>query len=182
MALNPLHTATLRRCLNALAYPLPVIPILTLPRVFIPRVPEQTLQANSSGERMALGSRSFLPTRRDVFVACVSAFCALLWFQTSQSHQFRGRRDEDNWPHHGSTRQNPLDTAPIAGGPAGGAMSSFMPSTTVLAHHAGWTLFENLYMYNGTLLVISDQEWTSFPERRLMTSTGRHPPNLCNLP
>jgi len=131
---------------------------------------------------MSLGSRYCRPTRRDLFVACVSAFCALLWFQTSQSHQFRGRRDEDNWPHHGSTRQNPLDTSRIAGGLAGGAMSMFMPSTTVFAHHAGWTLFENLYMHNGSLLVISDEDVSSFPERRLMTSTGRHPPNLCNLP
>jgi len=58
--------------------------------------------------------------------------------------------------------------------PASGTktFAGLMPSTTIVAHHEGWTLFENLYMFNATLLVVSDNEISSFPDRRLMTSTG----------
>ncbi|KAF8891040.1 hypothetical protein BD779DRAFT_1515909 [Infundibulicybe gibba] len=45
-----------------------------------------------------------------------------------------------------------------------------LPHTSILAHAPGWTLFRNLYMSNGTLLILSDNQ--SFPEIRLMTSTG----------
>ncbi|EDR00740.1 uncharacterized protein LACBIDRAFT_333819 [Laccaria bicolor S238N-H82] len=59
--------------------------------------------------------------------------------------------------------------------------------TTVLAHAPGWTLFQNLYMSNGTLfLIIHNSSYTPstsdtygttkvdglFPEIRMMTSTG----------
>lgn len=58
------------------------------------------------------------------------------------------------------------------------------PSTRVLNHAPGWTMFENLYMSNGTLFIVSapddppnplgvKQGWENgFPLRRFMTSTG----------
>jgi hypothetical protein len=62
-----------------------------------------------------------------------------------------------------------------------------LPRTRVLNHAPGWTMFENLYMSNGTLFVVlgaEDEEngldrgmvkdgWENgFPLRRMMTSTG----------
>lgn len=48
-----------------------------------------------------------------------------------------------------------------------------LPSTELLAHAPGWTLFRNLYMSNGTLFIVADDhERQRFPEIRLMTSTG----------
>ncbi|KAF8963256.1 hypothetical protein BDZ97DRAFT_2059156 [Flammula alnicola] len=48
-----------------------------------------------------------------------------------------------------------------------------LPPTEVLAHAPGWTLFRNLYMSNGTLLLVADEEGRkNFPEIRMMTSTG----------
>jgi hypothetical protein len=47
-----------------------------------------------------------------------------------------------------------------------------MPQTEVIAHGDGWTLFENLYMYNGTLLIISDEDPLAFPLANMTTSTG----------
>jgi hypothetical protein len=46
-----------------------------------------------------------------------------------------------------------------------------LPSTSVTYHAPGWTLFRNLYMSNGTLYIISSDQ-SSFPEIRMMTSTG----------
>ena len=45
-----------------------------------------------------------------------------------------------------------------------------LPHTSVIAHAPGWTLFRDLYMSNGTLYILSSNR--SFPEIRMMTSTG----------
>ncbi|CAA7259230.1 unnamed protein product [Cyclocybe aegerita] len=51
--------------------------------------------------------------------------------------------------------------------------SARIPETSLIAHAPGWTLFRNLYMSNGTLLVVaSDAEQNGFPQVRMMTSTG----------
>ncbi|KAJ7170689.1 hypothetical protein C8R43DRAFT_1120440 [Mycena crocata] len=52
------------------------------------------------------------------------------------------------------------------------------PETSVVAHASGWTIFQNLYMSGGTLLLLTSDP-TKFPEHRLMTSTGL-PGNLTN--
>ncbi|KAF9468357.1 hypothetical protein BDZ94DRAFT_1154259 [Collybia nuda] len=44
------------------------------------------------------------------------------------------------------------------------------PHTSIISHAPGWTLFRNLYMSNGTLYILSSNR--SFPEIRMMTSTG----------
>lgn len=43
--------------------------------------------------------------------------------------------------------------------------------TTLVEHVPGWTVFRDLYMFNGTLLIVSSSP-SSFPEIRYMTSTG----------
>jgi len=45
-----------------------------------------------------------------------------------------------------------------------------LPETSIVAHAPGWTIFRNLYMSSGTLFILSTNR--SFPEIRLMTSTG----------
>ncbi|KAJ7016649.1 hypothetical protein C8F04DRAFT_1280915 [Mycena alexandri] len=44
-----------------------------------------------------------------------------------------------------------------------------LPVTSLVAHAPGWTLFKNLYMSNGTFIIVSDTP-LEFPEIRLMTS------------
>lgn len=43
--------------------------------------------------------------------------------------------------------------------------------TTLVEHVPGWTVFRDIYMFNGTLLIVSSSP-SSFPEIRYMTSTG----------
>ncbi|KAF8063985.1 hypothetical protein FPV67DRAFT_1563106 [Lyophyllum atratum] len=45
-----------------------------------------------------------------------------------------------------------------------------LPHTSIISHAPGWTLFRNLYMSDGTLYILSSNR--SFPEIRMMTSTG----------
>lgn len=55
-----------------------------------------------------------------------------------------------------------------------------LPETSVVAHAPGWTIFQNLYMSGGALLLLTSEP-SKFPEHRLMTSTGL-PGNLTNDP
>ncbi|KAH7108116.1 hypothetical protein BKA62DRAFT_739997 [Auriculariales sp. MPI-PUGE-AT-0066] len=70
----------------------------------------------------------------------------------------------------------PEDTAPPVIPPAHTPKvspgSHALPITRLVAHAPGWTLFENLYMANGTLFVLTDEERGAWPELRMMTSTG----------
>ncbi|KAJ6505304.1 hypothetical protein C8R45DRAFT_972313 [Mycena sanguinolenta] len=43
------------------------------------------------------------------------------------------------------------------------------PPTTIVAHAPGWTLFQNLFMSNGTFFIVTDKQ-SEFPEIRLMAS------------
>ncbi|KAJ7475854.1 hypothetical protein FB451DRAFT_1132510 [Mycena latifolia] len=53
-----------------------------------------------------------------------------------------------------------------------------LPETAIVAHAPGWTIFQNLYMSGGALLLLTSNT-SKFPEHRLMTSTGL-PGNLTN--
>lgn len=48
---------------------------------------------------------------------------------------------------------------------------SSLPETTIVEHVPGWTLFRDIYMENGTLLILTSSP-SSFPDTRYMTSTG----------
>ncbi|PVF99920.1 hypothetical protein CPB86DRAFT_783301 [Serendipita vermifera] len=98
----------------------------------------------------------------------------------------------DEWDGDPSSQNNrhpttikgpaPLQLQPFTNGRS-------LKSTKVLMHAPGWTMFENLYMSNGTLFLLSDPAdmpnegqtkngaeqdgWLDgFPLRRMMTSTG----------
>ncbi|EIN11742.1 hypothetical protein PUNSTDRAFT_63324 [Punctularia strigosozonata HHB-11173 SS5] len=47
-----------------------------------------------------------------------------------------------------------------------------LPETRIMQHAPGWTIFENIYMSNGTLFILSEKGRTEFPGISLMTSTG----------
>lgn len=46
-----------------------------------------------------------------------------------------------------------------------------IPETRVLSHAPGFTVFNNLYMYNGTLYIVSSEIGSTFPEARYIIST-----------
>jgi hypothetical protein len=48
---------------------------------------------------------------------------------------------------------------------------SSLPETTIVEHVPGWTLFRDIYMANGTLLILTSSP-SSLPDTRYMTSTG----------
>ncbi|BEJ16657.1 hypothetical protein CspHIS471_0600580 [Cutaneotrichosporon sp. HIS471] len=45
------------------------------------------------------------------------------------------------------------------------------PRTSVLAHAPGWTVLDDIYLYNGTWYIVTDNP-SSIPLRRMMISTG----------
>ncbi|KAG8216197.1 hypothetical protein J3R82DRAFT_8223 [Butyriboletus roseoflavus] len=49
--------------------------------------------------------------------------------------------------------------------------SNQVPSTTIVSHVPGWTIFDNLFLLNGTVYVVTD-DLESVPERKTITSSG----------
>jgi len=47
-----------------------------------------------------------------------------------------------------------------------------LPMTKIARFAPGFAMFDNLYMSGGTFYIVSDQPYWSFPEIRLITSTG----------
>ncbi|KAJ6531795.1 hypothetical protein B0H19DRAFT_966371 [Mycena capillaripes] len=70
--------------------------------------------------------------------------------------------------------------APTKAVPLDLGLAQNFPETSVVAHAPGWTIFRNLYMSGGALLLLTSDP-SQFPEHRLMTSTGL-PGNLTNDP
>lgn len=50
-------------------------------------------------------------------------------------------------------------------------VSREIPETSIISHAPGWTLFQNLYMSNGTLYIVASNRQL-IPEMRMITSTG----------
>lgn len=50
-------------------------------------------------------------------------------------------------------------------------LAHHLPETSILAHAPGWTVYRNLYMMNGTLMIVTSNP-SEIPEIRMMTSTG----------
>ncbi|KAI9465699.1 hypothetical protein BJY52DRAFT_1242022 [Lactarius psammicola] len=49
--------------------------------------------------------------------------------------------------------------------------SSKVPRTQIITHAPGWTMFDKMYILNGTVYLVSDEPET-FPDRKFMTSVG----------
>ncbi|KAK2460458.1 hypothetical protein APHAL10511_007623 [Amanita phalloides] len=105
-------------------------------------------------------------SRRDAFLILLGAVCMQLWsFAFHPSSQNAIVITESPTPSL-SLKLPSVD--PLSGTPH--ALTS-LPHTSIVAHAPGWTVFQNLYMSNGTLLLLSPSKEV-FPGIRLMTSTG----------
>ncbi|KAG8221357.1 hypothetical protein J3R82DRAFT_1529 [Butyriboletus roseoflavus] len=49
--------------------------------------------------------------------------------------------------------------------------SNQVPSTTIVSHVPGWTIFDNLFLLNGTVFIVTGDQ-KSVPDRKSITSTG----------
>ncbi|WWC58710.1 uncharacterized protein I303_101254 [Kwoniella dejecticola CBS 10117] len=141
---------------------------------------------------------SFHPTRREIVLVLIltTLMCFILQFDLSLKFTdskgsdsllgFKvgfGNRYENEWDNKripstaGSSSDDPdvgAKTAKIAGmseakvkwdDKGGNTM------TTVLGHAPGWTIFDQIYLFNGTWYIVTDNP-SSVPLLRLMVSTG----------
>ena len=127
-------------------------------------------------------------SRRDAFLLLIGAFfmhlCSILFSQHQSifidAHQSTVDRTVTNTVTRiraftvtqTATATVAIETPSVAYGD--------LPDTSILAHAPGWTLFQNLYMSNGTLfLVASESQRSKFPEIRMMAS---YPMEAFNTP
>ncbi|KAJ7494739.1 hypothetical protein B0H11DRAFT_2003188 [Mycena galericulata] len=130
-------------------------------------------------------------SRRDVVLVLIGASCFYIFsaFVTvSPNHSIiinteyggNGQTVTETVVSTATEYVTPVPTQPAV--PLDLGLAQNFPETTVVAHAPGWTIFQNLYMSGGALLILTPEESrSSFPEFRLMTSTGL-PGNLTNDP
>lgn len=128
----------------------------------------------------------FHPTKRDLLLVLVtaSAFGLLLQFDfftsTATSSWSTGAIDDrervkggDHWLESVETGARYAAMEKIAGMGEGrvkwGDDGAF--ETEVLGHAPGWTIFDQVYLWNGTWFIVSNKP-SKIPLLRLMTSTG----------
>ncbi|KAF8515353.1 hypothetical protein BU17DRAFT_76857 [Hysterangium stoloniferum] len=134
-----------------------------------------------------------LPTRRELVFVLVVVVSFILFFQfalgTSDTEH-----DEYHWsnkvlkpwggpksPDHnengpgfvGPTQHNsmPVHLPPDHGENAVIWADGDIPTTEIKIHVGGWTVFERLYLCNGTIFIVTDEPKT-IPDRMLLTSSG----------
>ncbi|THV02700.1 hypothetical protein K435DRAFT_775344 [Dendrothele bispora CBS 962.96] len=93
--------------------------------------------------------------------------------QRQHQQVFNGQGNENVKTETETVTKTVISSPTSPSGPSSSLGS--LPYTTVLHHAPGWTLFRNVYMSNGTLFLVSPEEpsiRSSFPEFRMMTSTG----------
>lgn len=109
------------------------------------------------------------PKKREIILFAVVLFSLLALFDVfsvrgSLSGSFSGlffnqaedlAGDRENWRIHADWP----------------AEQDAMPQTNIVIHAPGWTIFDNLYVMNGTVFVVTDKPET-VPPRKMLTSTG----------
>jgi hypothetical protein len=133
----------------------------------------------------------FHPTKRDLLLvlSCFLVLGLLLQFDFSLRFDYiRGRNEweesrpirngngahKDKWMEEvesGAKSSSgrvvaPMGESKLRWGEAGPVR------TQVLGHAPGWTIFDQIYLYNGTWFIVTDNP-SSIPLLRLMTSTGK---------
>ncbi|AAW42198.1 expressed protein [Cryptococcus deneoformans JEC21] len=142
---------------------------------------------------------SFHPTRREIVLVLTMTVILGLFFQfgsmgftdpdsSDSLLRFRmgfGHRCQDDWGENSRGEERgkwieDVDTEvgfPKAAKIAGMAETKVKwgeqgpPRTQVLAHAPGWTVFDDVYLFNGTWFIVTDHP-SSIPLLRLMASTG----------
>ena len=130
---------------------------------------------------MAWMPRGFRPTRRDLLVACLTTVFVALWLRFDVSLDLVDGDEFLHVNHYSHGTGNSGSQLDAIGRPTipnflrshTSKPKQIMPSTTIIGTAPGWTLFDNLYMSNGALLVISEEPPSSFPDPLMMTSTGK---------
>ncbi|KIJ51221.1 hypothetical protein M422DRAFT_26647 [Sphaerobolus stellatus SS14] len=136
-----------------------------------------------------------LPTRREiVFVAALLATCFLFFRLTTDATEtiaedtsswsnrpqwFRGNSPSPNTPKPESkfrvSDNRPLRVPQPEDGARDSQLVSFgdgqLPTTDIIVHVPGWTVFENLYLFNGTIYIVTNEP-QNIPDRMLLTSSG----------
>ncbi|KAG8989728.1 hypothetical protein FRB94_014073 [Tulasnella sp. JGI-2019a] len=130
------------------------------------------------------------PMRREIGLVLGLFFLLILLFQSDFSFRYSsavagewqyGYQPEQPVLYDAEGQRIPSPATPLATtskSPAGmndltlrWTAGNPMPETTLLQHTWGFTVFDNLYAWNGTIYIVTSNA-TAFPELREMTSTG----------
>ncbi|KAF7312265.1 hypothetical protein MIND_00239500 [Mycena indigotica] len=114
-------------------------------------------------------------SRREVVFALLGGCCFYLFTSLATDSRRTSLPLRFNDTHFPATTGGYLTSQPA---PLDLGLSYSLPQTEIIAHAPGWTLFRDLYMSKGALVLLTNSS-PSFPDIALMTSTGL-PGNLTN--
>ncbi|KAH7883159.1 hypothetical protein F5I97DRAFT_1815379 [Phlebopus sp. FC_14] len=115
------------------------------------------------------------PTRREMFLLAL-LLVSLLWLSGAERGVHNARSSLGLLEEEVSESEDTIDEdipsndaerwrTPVSW------VSRRVPTSKIVAHVPGWTIFENLFVLNGTVFVVTDEP-DSIPERASMTSTA----------
>ncbi|KAI0060492.1 hypothetical protein BV25DRAFT_1992823 [Artomyces pyxidatus] len=108
------------------------------------------------------------PTHREVTLVGILLFFLVFFFRGGHPAQVHPYALDDA-AGAASSHTGGIPTLPTTARVSWG--SDAVPRTKIIAHAPGWTIFDKMYLLNGTIyLVTSEPE--SFPDRKFITSTG----------
>lgn len=127
------------------------------------------------------------PTQRELLLVSL-LFIALLTFSSTRlSNQGLTRIDLSSVWHDTPRPPKPSGIPTLPSDTRLSWGTSKVPKTRIIAHVPGecvlgvriftltllrgWTIFDKMYIYNGTVYLVSDEQET-FPDRKFMTSSG----------
>ncbi|KAH9042482.1 hypothetical protein EDB85DRAFT_1915292 [Lactarius pseudohatsudake] len=109
------------------------------------------------------------PTQRELVLVGFLFITLLVLFSGSRSYNELSRIDLSSVDVSPPLQSQGIPTLPSLSRLSWG--SSKVPRTKIVTHAPGWTMFDQMYILNGTVYLVSDEPET-FPDRKFMTSAG----------
>ncbi|KAI9462639.1 hypothetical protein F5148DRAFT_1213251 [Russula earlei] len=104
------------------------------------------------------------PTRRELILILI-LFIALFTFSTSNLSYESLPLVDIPLVQHVPPSPVPTSLSRLSWG------TSKVPQTQIIVHVPGWTIFDRMYILNGTVYLVTDEP-ESFPDRKFLTSSG----------
>lgn len=120
----------------------------------------------------------FRISRRDIVPilagASITYLLSIIIHLTTPTGSFVSNTYKSFWPPSPLSDDLPTTESPVTG--IAIQLASELPMTSLLHHAPGYTVFRNLYMSNGTLLIVTSNS-SAFPQVRMMTSVSMYVDN-----
>ncbi|KAI0249221.1 hypothetical protein BJV78DRAFT_1284120 [Lactifluus subvellereus] len=117
------------------------------------------------------------PTRRELLIVLLLFVTLVSFFSGKISHKDFSHPDLSAvWDNLTPSSEPFVAIPPLPSNSRLSWESSKVPRTRIIAHAPGWTIYDKMYIFKGTIYLVSDEPDT-FPDRKHMISSGKEVSN-----